>query len=357
MFTTPVLQAVKPFNATQDYTFVFSVQSGPQVQANELVIVDNITSAVIYQVTQVSLVLRHLVPGNTLTNGGEYRVRVRVRDAQNNWSAYSDQLIFYALSPPVITFTNIDGLNRVYNQTETFTATYSQAEGELLQSYRFILYNQNQALLTSFSEQFGTGANTLEQEVAGLINSNSYFIEIRTLSQKGQEGSSGLILFIPFYVAPRLFTTLTTEPDLERGAIKISANILQIIMKVYDPLDVEIPPETIQYVNGDQLDMNEPNYAKLVAAEGFGINQPDFVLQIWGENFSKNEPILTLFSDFGELTITILDDCIQVRKMLYGTDIQAVFISQPFLSGYNGEKILINLRSQYSLADVEYEFL
>lgn len=356
MFTTPVLQQIKPFDATKDYTFTFTVQSGPQVQFNRLIITNNATNTVVYDVTQQSLVLKHLVPANTLVNGNEYRVKVAVGDGQGNWSNFSEEPIFYTLSPPVITFTNIDELNRVYNQTETFVATYYQAEGEILQSYRFILYNQNKALLTSFPEQFGTGAQPLQQEIAGLINGETYFIEVRTLSQKRQESSSGLVMFIPFYVAPRLLTTLVAEPVSKQGAIKISANILQIIMKLYDPQNNEIPFDIVQYVNNEKLDMNRSDYYKLVAAQGFEIMQPDFVLQIWGENFVKNQPILTLFSDYGELQLTMLEDRLQVRKILYNTDIQSLFVSKPFSPAYSNQPIIINLRSRYNLIDIEYHY-
>lgn len=355
MFTRPVLQPVKPFDATKDFTFTFSVQSGPQVQAHEFIVINNANNAIVYQSTQNSLVLRHLLPSNTLINGGEYRARVRVRDLQNNWSSYSEDIIFYTLAPPIITFTNIDSLDRVYNQTEIFRATYYHPQNEPLQSYRFILYNQNKSLLHSFPEQFGTGMQPLVQEVAGLINGNTYYIEIRTLSQKGQEGSSGLVMFVPFYITPRLFTTLTAEPDFKQGAIKLSANILQIIMKLYDPQNVEIPAETIVYTDDEKLDMNRPNYAKLVAAEGFNINQPDFVLQIWGSDFIIDEPLLILFSDFGQLIVTIKEEYVQVEKILYNSDIKAIFISEQFPMSYDGRELIINIRSKYNLIDVAFD--
>ena len=123
-----------------------------------------------------------------------------------------------------------------------------------------------------------------------------YYLEVKTLSPNGNQGSSGLIHFRPFYVAPKLVVAITPENLPNQGAIKISANVIQIIMKLYDNNNVQINPLDVEYIDNDYLDMTRADYGRLVADEGFNILQENFTMQLWCRDLPNNKVFLKLFS-------------------------------------------------------------
>ena len=141
MLTTPILSDIKTFNATKDNAFTFNVVGGNQVVANNLVIERVSDNAVIYDQSQETFNFRHILPAYALTNGTNYRAKIRTRDINNNWSNFSITLLFWCYSEPRLNITTIDydNQNRVYNQTVIFETMYTQDEGEILQSYRWIM--------------------------------------------------------------------------------------------------------------------------------------------------------------------------------------------------------------------------
>ena len=332
MLTTPILNDIKTFNATKDYTFTFNVIGGNQVVGNNLVIERISDNAVVYNQSQETFNFKHTLPAYTLTNGLNYRAKIRTKDINNNWSSFSTTLLFWCYSEPDLYITTIDydNQNRVYNQTVVFETTYSQAEGEILQSYRYLLYNENKDLLKSFPEQYTDGSQPLTQEVAGLENSKLYYLEVKTLSPNGNAGTTELVPFKPFYIAPRLTVTLTPENLPEKGAIKVSANIIQIILKLYDNYGNQINPMNVEYVDNEWLDMNRIDYDKLVADEGFDIFQSNFLLQLWCKDLPENKVFLTLYAPQGRLEVFKLKNRIRVYKYINDLNNPRYFVSNKY---------------------------
>lgn len=359
MFTTPVIRPIKPFDATVGNLFKFDVQSGPQVVRNKLTIKDNSTGLVVYEATQETFLYQHDLPPSAtlpiaeqLINGKDYQASIMVGDILNNWSAPSEVEIFWVFSPPTLTNTNIDEFNRIYNQTEIFTTTYAHLQNELLQSYRYLLYNENQGLITSFPEVFADGSLPLTQEIAGLNNGLTYFVEVRTLSQNGQEATTGLLEFTPMYIVPRLLTTLTVENDFDKGAIKLTANILQIILKLYDTVGNEIPPENIVYTDNTWIDMNNINYNKMVGTDGFSILQNDFMFQMWVKNLIENETIFRLIAPSGEIYGTYYGNRIHIFKKVNGIDIIPHFASEEFVLTLPDDTVVFRFDQKNNSIDI-----
>ena len=72
-----------------------------------------------------------------MSNGNRYKVRIRTYNIDGLTSNWSEYLNFKCSSTPTITLNEIAN-GTVNNQTYTFSGTYSQAENEPIQSYRFI---------------------------------------------------------------------------------------------------------------------------------------------------------------------------------------------------------------------------
>ncbi|WGT38002.1 hypothetical protein QH639_19570 [Lysinibacillus sp. 1 U-2021] len=351
---TPTLYQVKPFPPTEDVDFSFSYTGGDQAVRNNLVIYRLTDNKKVYDQTIDSFSLKHKLPTNTLVSGVAYKCQLRVGNINNQFSQFSNWVFFWVLENPVITIDNIDyaNYNRVYNQTVTFSATYTHSNDEKLQSFRYILYDNNKSLISSFSEGFSDGAYPLTQEITGLTNEVDYYIEVRTISQNQQEYSTGLIKFTPFYITPKLTSAITVENLSIEGAVKVHANIIQIIAKLYDNFGNEIVRNNVQYVDDDKIDLNRLDYGKLVIDEGFKIENDDFVLKLWCENIPDDKVFLTLYSNFGKIELIKYNDKIHAFSHVYNVRHPAHFVSNELVVLPN-QQFMIYMKSQYQLLDLK----
>lgn len=354
MLTTPILKSpIRPFDATKDYDFIFYVNGGNQVLKNNLIIEDIEKNAEVYNQTQESFGYKHKVLANTLINGKSYKVRIRTGGIDNKWSQFSEYQMFYCFSPATITIPtiNYDDQNRVYNQTVNFEAIYTQTEGEQLQSYRFLLYDKNKDLIKSFPEQFYDGTGNLNQEITGLDNGELYYIQVKTESANGLLTDTESIWFKPFYVIPRLSVVLAPENLKEQGAIKLSANIIQIIGKLYDNNGNQINPLNIEYISDEWLDLTRIDYDRLVFDEGFDIIQNNFVLKMWCKNIYDNEVFLTLHSPYGKIELIKYDNRVHAFKAGKYHKLKSHFVSNEFDFNTNLQ-YMIYLKQVNNLIDI-----
>lgn len=341
---TPILTSTSPFPATSSHDFTFSVSSGDQVVRSNLVIQNNSTGVEIYNGTIESFQLKHTVNANVLTNGSEYRAKIRTGNISNQWSNYSEWIVFWALANQVVTFTNISEGSIVYNSTVTLTGTYTQANGELLESYRFLLYDENENLIKTYSEQFGDGSLTLEQEVAGLENNVLYHAEIKTVSIHNQTGTTGLISFKSIFVAPHLSSALTVTNEKNQGSIKISATLVQIIGQV--------DSGTISYINSDWIDLTS---GQISFQEGFNI-QSDFILKLWCRDIPDDVVFLKLYSDYGRIELQKYSDRIHAFKYLNGSAIIPHYASSA-LTITTGQEYMIYMRLLNDAIDLSVQLI
>lgn len=388
MLTTPSMQIpIRPFDARIEYKFQFEVEGGAQVLKNRLVITNQSTGVKIYDITHDSFGYGHTIPPNTLINGETYLVKVQtgglsvdaVTGVQKEiWSLFSDEEIVYCLSPARITIPktiiDTDNQNRVNNEEVNFEASYEQDEGEQLQSYRFILYDDTKQQIKIFDEQFYAGTGSMEQLVAGLKHSELYYIQVKTESVKGLLVDSEMFWFRPFYTVPTLTAIITPENLKDKGAIKLSSNIVQIVGELIDNTGNVIPFTDIEYVDNDKLDLTRPDYKKLVYEKGFaiqgdgikGIDKSDFTLKLWFENIPLNESFLRLYDSNGEINLVrrnfydINDETVPPQssivafKSLYDTNFMARFETDEFL--YSEEKYYcLQLRHSKNLLDIKIE--
>jgi hypothetical protein len=286
-----------PFDANGNYMIYFA-SSGDQVFGNNLLIMDNETNQVVYDTKLLSFQLQHIVPANTLANGKEYKFKVRTfniniaSDFSNmdstNTSDWSDAFIVKTFTTPEVDIINIpDG--KVLNQTFIFRGEYSQLEGELLQSYKFLLHDNYGSLLASSPELFNTADITYEY--TGLENDEDYKIELIILTQNGVQATSGKISFHCEYIQPKLSTVLNLTNDKDKASIKVQAQIIQIIG--------EIGNGEIAYESNDWLDVkNGMVYFK----DGYTI-EDNFTFNIWIKDITPEATFLKLISSKGTIEL------------------------------------------------------
>lgn len=337
---TPILRTpIKPFNANMAHVFDFYYSGSNQAVKNNLIIQRNTDNVEIYNQTLDTLQLKHTIPSNTLQNGNEYKVSVRIADINGNWSNFSDWIVFWVLDDANLNCTTIND-GKVYNQTVMFETTYTHPDSELLESYRYLLYDSNKNLLNTFTEKFSDGLSSLTQEIAGLQNDVLYYIEIKTISIHGQESTSGFLNFKPKYIAPKLTATLTTENISEQGSIKISANILQLIGKVGSG--------EIDYIDNDWVSLRN---GSVVFEEGFNIYNSDFMLKIWLKDIPNDVVFLTLTSNSGKIQLIKNNNVVHAYKYLNGVSRPSHFISNE-LHILPNQECMIYLKSIFDGIDI-----
>lgn len=97
--TRPTLIAVPSFDATQSFTFTFTVQSGSsQIVANQLTIRRQSDNQIIYNEKQETFKYEHIVNADELTNGTYYNAVVSVFDVDDNQSPVSIHSILVLLN-------------------------------------------------------------------------------------------------------------------------------------------------------------------------------------------------------------------------------------------------------------------
>lgn len=323
---TPIITQFTPINATESNNIKFTYTGQNQIVKNNMV-VETLTGVEIYNQIQNTFNLWHSLPINTIVNGNTYRVKIRTADINNVWSNFSDFVIFYALALPTISILSIDVSGHVYNQTIIFQTSYSHPNSELLQSYRYYLYDSNKNLKMAFPEVYSDGKTLLTQEITGLNNGEKYFLEVKIVTVKGQVSTTGKIDFIPSYTTPKMASGLFVENVKEQGSVKISTSAKQIMFKVLDNTGNEILKEDIVYINNTKIDMNKQEYEKLISSDGFYIEKNDFILQVWLENIVDDEILFKIFSPNGWFEIIYYNNCFHCFKRYYDNNLVSHFIS------------------------------
>lgn len=273
--TRPTLIAVPSFDATQPYTFIFAVQSGSaQIVANQLTIRRQSDNEIVYDEKQETFKYEHIVNANELTNGVYYNAVVSVFDTEDNQSPTSIPIQFWCYSTPSIVFTNIPVTNIITNASFNFTFTYTQSEGELLNSYVVNLYNAFQTqIATSGIVYVQTGAPPYEGNYlfAGFEDNTVYYVEIVGTTVNGAVVSTGQIQFTVKYSRPDLFTLVELTNNCEEGYITLKSNIVII--------EGTSNPDPPVYIDDKEVDLTE-NGSWVEWNDGYSVSG-DFLTRLW----------------------------------------------------------------------------
>lgn len=282
--TQPILNPISAFDATQQYTFTFVVIGGNQVVANMLTINDNSDGSQVYQATQSTMRLEHVLPANTLENGHYYSVTVQTIDNAEQLSEASVAVPFYCYSTPSLTISNMPSSGTINNNSYTFQGAYSQSEGEALNSYQFTLYNNNREVISQTPLIYYSSDSSLQYTFTGMSSNTSYFIELSGQTVNGTQITSGILPFNVNYSSSASFAICDLVNDCENGYIQISSNVVAI--------QGNSNPEPPIYIDDKEVDLREDG-SYVNWDSGFNI-QNDFTMRVWGRDFNPYEDIINM---------------------------------------------------------------
>ena len=309
--STPILYGKSAFNATLETVFLFGY-SGNQSFSNRLVIKDNITNSTIYDQIIVTFQLKHTLILNSLVNGNTYNAEIYTIDSNLIQSSPSNKIIFKTFTTPTWAFSNLTPNQIIQNSSYPLQLTYSQSEGETLNSYQVSLYDATQSLL--YESGILYDRVNLTSTISGLDDNTQYYVRATGKTLNGMDLDTGYIPIFVEYTSPVLYSLLSLKNLPQDATIKISYNA-QIVTGISNPL-------TPTYIDSTKVDLSvDGTYVKF--EQGFEINK-DFILQIIGQDFTD-------YSIIAELSNGI--DKIELKYM------RGIFASQV------GEKAYFILRS------------
>lgn len=296
--TTPILYSQVAFDATQEQAFDFGVIGGDQVTQNKLTITNQTTNEVVYNQTQTSYSFTHTLPANTLTNGVYYSAYIITYDANGNASAQSNSIQFFCYSTPTFEFVNLPDGNIIANSSFNFGVEYNQAEGELLDTYSFTLYDSSQLQVsTSGIKYVGSSVappTLISYTFAGFSDQTSYYIRVNGQTIQGTLLDTGLIPITVAYTKPNLFSIVELTNNCEGGYINVKSNLVSI-----DSTSNPIPP--IYTDNNTAVDARaDGSYVEWNT--GFDLDS-DFTASLWGRGFNENSDIITMIDDIGNTLV------------------------------------------------------
>lgn len=266
------------FDATNEHIFEYSWDSSNvQSVANMLTIRNNETNALVYNGRINSLLLRHILPANTLTNGILYNAVIQVIDRANNISPASDPILFFCYTQPTITTTVTDG-EIVQNSSCTVGITYEQPEGEELQSFNVELYNGFRELIYTSNMKYDSSSTIT---LTGLEDNMTYFIQAVGETINHMITKSGLIRINVDYIQPDLYAYISVENRYNYGDIVFTSNLVSVEGRSDNP--VFIDSEYIDTINGSSV----------IFDENFSLDN-NFSLILKGYGFQKNKIIAVL---------------------------------------------------------------
>ena len=331
----PIALTVDAFDALFEHKFYFTASGGNQVVKNKIVIRDNVTNATVYENTVVSYVFEHTVPANTLINGVYYNSYFITYDKDDNESIPSNTVTFRCVTTPVVEITNIPENGIIGSSNYIFNISYSQAENELIDFSRVILYDYNGNIMFTSASIYsaGTPPLTFTYELVGLTDNTTYKIKVETSTINGLMASSPIETFTTRYFTPSLYSLLQLENDCQNGYVKLKNNFY-IIGFESNPVDIGNNP---QYLYDDKLHLIESG-TYINYNSGYTIDN-DFTLRAWFENPIESS-LISLYgnSNLNKITIDY------ITEYSYDDDNQMAIVE---LKCYNGSNLCYSAYSNY----------
>ena len=349
----PVLNQVAAFDATFDAVFTFAVYGGDQVVANTLTIKDNASLTQVYSETQTSFKLIHTVPANTLENGHYYQATVVTKNAAGEESKASIPIQFNCYSTPTFELTNIHDDMIVNNSSFSFAFSYNQNEGEILNSYEFVLFDQNGEKISSSGTMYNTASGlpfTASYTFAGLSNNTSYKIKVNGATAGKTIISTDTISFVVKYSEPTMYSYLYLTNNCLDGTITVETKINAIGGTSY--------PEEPTYIDGKEIDLTgDGHYVEWES--GYSVSQP-FTLRIWGRNFKPDSDVLIMKNkNGGSVVVSYHEDdesaWWQLRATMKNWTNAYTIMSDKIAKPTTEEQVFMWLRCKLDLYDLVIE--
>lgn len=332
----PILYLIPSFDSSKGTTIKFSWM-GNQPVSNTLIIKDNNTNVIIYEKMLQTMRLEHNIPSlSGLQNGTLYNASVKVTDSNGIDSEWSDVLLFYCFTTPTFKI-NIEPNQTIQAQTYGVNITYSQPEGEILQSYRVMVYNSDDAVIYDSNTRYILDT----VKITNLQDNGHYSIIATGETINGMQLSTSRINFSADFIQAEAYFVCELQNMYDTGGVYIKSNIVS----VEGNSDSEVT-----YIDNNIADLtnNVVHFNK-----GFSISG-DFSILLRGYNFDVGESVLRLSGNNEIVTVDykydITSDTYYFElRATYGNIIYMITCNNP----YCGKEVSLWITRQDSLFSME----
>lgn len=207
----------------------------------------------------------------TLSNGNKYNAFITVFD-KDNVESDPQQIgqAFICLKSPSFAFTNIVSNQVISASSYTFSLSYSQENGELLDSWSISLYTKSHSLLSTSGTQYDT--SVLSHTFNGFTNKNEYSVRAVGKTVNGIDVDTGYINLSVTYSIRDVFSLLEPTNLAKQGCIQIRSNIVS---------SEGHPESEAIFINGEYVDLknNSLSYTEGFALKGIFLWQSYSITQ------------------------------------------------------------------------------
>ena len=332
----PILFLVPSFDASIGGIVKFS-WLGNQLVSNTLRIKNNKTDKIVYEHTQTTMRLEHIIAASSgLVNGTLYNASIKVTDSAGLDSEWSDTILFYCFSTPIFK-TNIEPNQIVQAQTYGVNITYSQTEGELLQSYRIRVYNSNDTVIYDSNIRY-----ILDTVKITNLQDNSHYSIIATGETiNGMQLSTGRIAFSVDYLKSEAYFVCELQNMYDTGGVYIKTNIVSV--EGYSDSEVTYIDNDIANLTNNVVHFNK----------GFTI-AGDFSMLVKGSHFEAGETILRLSGNNETITVDYKYD---INQKIYYFELHAIYKNNNYMitriNPYSNDEISLWVTRKDTLFEME----
>lgn len=332
----PVLYLIPSFDTSYGNTIKFS-WLGNQINSNTLIIKDNNTNVIVYEKMLLTMRPEHIIQANSgLQNGKLYNASVKVTDVDGKDSEWSDTVLFYCITTPTFKI-NIIPDQIIRAQTYGVDVSYSQPEGELLQSYRVRVFNSSNAIVYDSNTRYILDT----VKITNLQDNSHYTILATGETINGMQLTTGQINFSVDFVKSETYFVCELQNMYDTGGVYIKSNIISVEGS---------SDSDVTYIDNEIADLtnNVVHFNK-----GFVISD-DFSLLIRGYGFEVGSNILQLSGNDESITVEYKYD---KYKDIYYFELIALYKNNKYMitqiNPYHSQEIALRIKRKNTLFDME----
>lgn len=234
----------------------------------------------------------HLLSGGVLQNGKAYLAKIRVSRG-SGWTEWSAEAPFTCLETPKYTFENLQEGKFVYNNDVLMRIIFQQAQGDKVETFRFVLMDQNKVPIKGKSYPMRrpnpATPNVLQERITDLVKGKLYYIGCYVTTINGIQFFDSHE-FIPHFVAPGSAGVIQTDVQEDTGQVLVQSFLRQHTgIQTTPHIQGQDFAEASSYVylNGEWVVIppDKPlTYKKMGMAKA-----SDFVVKLWCKNVLDGE--------------------------------------------------------------------
>ena len=315
----PVLDNISAFDPRKPYTFKFSYV-GNKVIENTLVIrklSDSDNTTPVYSGTISSNLLQHKILPNVLTNGEQYRAKVKIKDSAGITSSYSDEITFVCFNTPTLSIINtppvIAESSYIFQLKYDYTKTGSISD--ILSEYQLFVYHNSDCTdeITRSSLNYTNGQiDDLNCYIQNLENNSAYYIKAFGKTKYDMTIESEVVQIKVEYDKPYIYSVLNAQVIKNEASVLLTSNIISMngttndIDIAYENSDGSVYTDTTSKTDGwVNLDKNNNGYS-IIYENNFNIDSL-YILQLTCKNIPINTDFLTLYTqDNNKITVKLI---------------------------------------------------